>query len=88
MAKNTAAADPVTQANNLAAAVKTDGTVDSTKTAAITEVNTTLKDTTKATGVTIVIAAPVTAPTAAQVTTAAAATKTVVDAAKPTGAGG
>jgi hypothetical protein len=88
MAKNTASADPVAQATALAAAVKTDGTVDATKAAAITEVNTTLTDKTKATGVTIAIAAPVTAPTAAQLTTATAATKTVVDAAKPTGAGG
>jgi hypothetical protein len=88
MAKNTASADPVAQATALAAAVKTDGTVDATKAAAITEVNATLSDKTKATGVTITIAAPVTAPTAAQLTTATAATKTVVDAAKPTGAGG
>jgi hypothetical protein len=88
MAKNTASADPVAQATALAAAVKTDGTVDATKAAAITEVNTTLTDKTKATGVTIAIAAPVTAPTAAQLTTATAATKMVVDAAKPTGAGG
>lgn len=88
MAKNTTAADPVAQAAALAAAVKTDGTVDTTKTAAITEVNATLSDTTKATGLTIAIAAPVVAPTATQITAAAAATKTVVDAAKPTGAGG
>ena len=88
MAKNTASADPIAQANALVEAVKTDGTVDSTKTAAITEVNATLTDTTKATGLTITVAASVTAPTAAQITTATAATKTVVDAAKPTGAGG
>ena len=88
MAKNTASADPIAQANALVEAVKTDGTVDSTKTAASTEVNATLTDTTTATGLTITVAASVTAPTAAQITTATAATKTVVDAARPTGAGG
>ena len=88
IAKNTTATDPVAQATALAAAVKTDGTVDSTKTAAINEANTTLKDPAKTTGLTITIATPNTAPTAAQVTAAATAVKTVVDAAKATGASG
>jgi hypothetical protein len=88
MAKNTTSSDPIAQANALADAVKTDGTVDTTKTAAITEVNTTLKNPTLATGVTITIAASNPAPTAAELTTATTAAKTVVDAAKATGAGG
>ncbi len=88
MAKHTTAADPVAQAAALVAAVKTDGTVDSTKTAVINEINTTLKDPAKTTGLAIVITTPITAPTAAQVTSAATAVKTVVDAAKATGATG
>jgi len=88
MAKNTTSSDPIAQANALADAVKTDGTVDSTKTAAITEVNTTLKNPTLATGVTITITASNTAPTAAELTAATTSAKAVVDAAKATGAGG
>lgn len=88
MAKNTSSSDPVAQANALASAVKTDGTVDSTKTAAIIEVNATLKDPVKTTGLSLVISNANTAPTTAQVTAAATSVKTVVDAAKATGAVG
>lgn len=88
IAKNTTATDPVAQSNALLAAVKTDGTVDTTKTAAITEFNTTLKDPVKTTGLTLVISAVNTAPTATQVTAATATVKTVVDSAKATGATG
>jgi len=88
IAKNTTATDPVAQSNALLAAVKTDGTVDSTKTAAITEANSTLKDPAKTTGLTLAISTANTAPTTAQVTAATATVKASVDAARATGATG
>jgi hypothetical protein len=88
MAKNTTATDAVAQATSLANAVTTQGTVDATKTAAIQEVNSTLRDPVKAAGISLAVTTANTAPTAAQVTAAAAAVTTVINAARPTGATG
>ena len=87
IAKNTTASSAIAQANDLAGAVTTQGTVDTTKTAAIEQINATLRDPVKAAGITVVITTTNTAPTAAQVTEATAAVKAVIDAARPTATG-
>jgi len=91
MAKNTIAADPAAQAAAMAAAVKTDGTVDVANKVGITEVNGTLTNPTIAGTLSIVVAPSVLEPTAAQITTATTASKSVAGkgtATSPTGAGG
>lgn len=87
IAKNTTASSAIAQANDLAGAVTTQGTVDTTKIAAIEQINATLRDPVKAAGITLVITTTNTAPTAAQVTAATAAVKAVIDAARPTATG-
>ena len=87
MAKNTIAADPAAQAVAMAAAVKTDGTVDLANKVGITEVNGTLTNPTIAKSLSIVVAPSVLEPTATQITTSTTTSKTVVQEAKATGAG-
>jgi hypothetical protein len=88
MAKNTSAASAVAQANELVSAITPQGTIDTTKTAAIEQVNSTLRDPVKAAGITLVVTTANTAPTAAQVTAATSAVTAVINAARPTGATG
>jgi hypothetical protein len=91
MAKNTIAADPAAQAAAMAAAVKTDGTVDLANKVGITEVNATLTNPTIARTLSIVVAPSVLEATASQITTATTASKSVAGkgtATSPTGAGG
>ena len=87
MAKNTIAADPAAQALAMAAAVKTDGTVDLANKVGITEVNGTLTNPTIARTLSIVVAPSVLEPTATQVATTTTTSKSVVQEAKATGAG-
>jgi len=87
MAKNTIAADPAAQSLAMAAAVKTDGTVDLANKVGITEVNGTLTNPTIAKSLSIVVAPSVLEPTATQITTSTTTSKTVVQEAKATGAG-
>lgn len=88
MAKNTTATDAIAQANQLADAVTTSGTVDTTQSEVITQINTTLRDPVLAEGITLVIAVANKEPTATELAAATAAVTAVVDAARPTGATG
>ena len=87
MARNTIAADPAAQAAAMAAAVKTDGTVDLANKVGITEVNGTLTNPTIARTLSIVVAPSVLEPTAQQITSSTSTSKSVVQAAKASGAG-
>jgi hypothetical protein len=87
MARNTISADPAAQAAAMAAAVKTDGTVDLANKVGITEVNATLTNPTIARSLSIVVVPSVLEPTAAQIAVSTSTSKNVVQAAKATGAG-
>lgn len=81
--------DAISQANALADAVKTDGTVDTTKTEVITQVNNSLVDATATQGLNIAIAPANTTPTPEQITSAVKEVETVLKPPTPaTGAGG
>ena len=87
MAKNTIAADPAAQAAAMAAAVKTDGTVDLANKVGIAEVNATLTNPTIARSLSTVVVPSVLEPTASQIAVSTSTSKNVVQAAKATGAG-
>jgi hypothetical protein len=87
MAKNTIAADAAAQATAMAAAVKTDGTVDLANKVGITEVNNTLTNPIIAQTLSIVVGPSVLEPTAVQITSATSTSKNVAAIAKASGAG-
>lgn len=88
MAKNTTLDSPAAQAQALAAAFNTNGTVDQTKSASVVEVNAILTDVGKSMSLPVVITAPVLIPTATQLTQATEQVKTVVESVKATGSSG